>query len=537
MLMKKFLLFALTLAFTATLFAQPSRIVKPLKASKSDIILGQPEGELRNYVRSGGCCDIVYGTAFAHDLTQEGFVRVVFAPDGKTVYIQNIISRAASGAWVRGTIEGDKLLIPYGQVIYWFDNPINADTKQPEAPYGLKLAEVTMKGAHNQYDVNTNGNVVFRIEEDGKRLVMEGCSVDLSKKNIRGLGLVYTDAYDGQWSHYMDYETVFTEVEEKATTVPDNAVIQRYSIAHGIYGHFVDVAFVDNDVYIRGISDEYVPTGWVKGSFDTDGRIHFPRQLVGSYQVYLFYFLGADIEKRDDYYGGQYSYKYNPENTEIVFEYDPETRSFWNNDRAIVVNNRRDSLDRFQRFPKPKFSPYVERAAKPAPPAIMELNDTYWAKGASISTLAISVPVFDEDGNFLDPSKLAYSLYIDDDEPYLLYQDEYEGLPVDAIEEIPYLFTNNKDIFPKSLGMYIYQNGFERMGIKSIYYGGNDRRETAIYYAQPLSVGIEEVQNSEQGEMVNGKWSNDKYLYDLSGRRIAKPTKGMYIQNGKKYIK
>ena len=57
-----------------------------------------------------------------------------------------------------------------------------------------------------------------------------------------------------------------------------------------------------------------------------------------------------------------------------------------------------------------------------------------------------------------------------------------------------------------------------------------------------LTDGIEGVLGSEFGEMVNGKWSNGKWsngkiLYDLTGRRITKPAKGLYIRNGKKFIK
>ena len=169
--MKKFLLLTLTLLLGLNLQAQPSRKLAPMKASKSDIILTQPEGELRNFVRtSGGCCDVLYGSAFSCDLKQDGgFVRIVFAPDGKTVYIQNIISRAATGAWVRGTIEDGKILVPYGQIVYWWDAPVNPSTGKTEDPYGLKLAEVTMNGAHTNYSVKTTGNAVFRIEDEGRR--------------------------------------------------------------------------------------------------------------------------------------------------------------------------------------------------------------------------------------------------------------------------------------------------------------------------------------------------------------------------------
>ena len=525
--MKKFLLLTLTLLLGLNLQAQPSRKLAPMKAGKSDIILKQPEGELHNYIRTGGCTDVMYG-GFFKDLKQDGMVaRVVVAPDGKTVYFQNIISRAATGAWVKGTVEGDEIHVPYGQLVYWFDKDENGQTN-----YGLQLAEVTMNGAHTNYTVKTSGYAVFRIKDDWKVLELEGTSADEERENITGLGLVYNNQFEGEWAYYLDFLTVLTEEEMKPVTPPEGVVTERYSITHGIYGHFVDVAFARDEVYIKGVSDETLPDAWLKGTFIDENKISIPMQMAGSYQVYLYYFMGTDITKRDDYYGGQYDYTINPENMDIVFEYDPETRSFWNNDRALVVNNSKDSLDRYERFPKPMFRPYQERAATPAQPEVLQIDDRFWAYGYKLSTVAVSIPCMDTEGNFLDPTKLFYSLYVDDDEPYLLYQDEYEDLPFDEVEEVPYLYTNGKSIYPKSMGLYIYQNGFERMGIKSIYYGGDERHETKISYTVPNSLIGDGIVNVE-----NGKTSNDQSVYDLSGRRVTKPTKGIYIVNGKKVIK
>ena len=67
--MKKFLILKLTLLLGLNLQAQPSRKLAPMKASKSDIILKQPEGELHNYIRTGGCTDVMYG-GFFKDLKQ-----------------------------------------------------------------------------------------------------------------------------------------------------------------------------------------------------------------------------------------------------------------------------------------------------------------------------------------------------------------------------------------------------------------------------------------------------------------------------------
>ena len=51
-----------------------------------------------------------------------------------------------------------------------------------------------------------------------------------------------------------------------------------------------------------------------------------------------------------------------------------------------------------------------------------------------------------------------------------------------------------------------------------------------LYRTNPLTVGIEDVYR----EIVNGKSSNCKFIYDLSGRHILKPKKGIYIINGHK---
>lgn len=58
---------------------------------------------------------------------------------------------------------------------------------------------------------------------------------------------------------------------------------------------------------------------------------------------------------------------------------------------------------------------------------------------------------------------------------------------------------------------------------------------------EPATDGILEIKNeelrkeSEGNEMVNSKWSNGK-CFDLSGRVVSNPSKGLYIRGGKKFI-
>ena len=46
--------------------------------------------------------------------------------------------------------------------------------------------------------------------------------------------------------------------------------------------------------------------------------------------------------------------------------------------------------------------------------------------------------------------------------------------------------------------------------------------------ADGVSTGIDFIENKATGEV--------KVIYDLSGRRVANPSKGLYIVNGKKVI-
>lgn len=516
--MKKHLLLILACLLASVTCAQQLRVPRltPLKTpTKADLVTEQPAGELRVYKRTGGAT--MASLFFENDRRQDGMVaQVVFAEDGKTVWFKNIISHAATGTWVKGSIEGNEIHVPYGQLVYWFD----------DGDYGMLLAEMKINGSITNYTYSTTGDAVFTI--DGDRLVLEGTSGDLDENRFVGLGLIYTSVEEGQeiWSYYLDYETVYERVNADGVTPPADLQVEQYAMTNGIYGHLVKVGIDGQDVYMQGISESYLPDSWMKGTFVSDTKVYFPLQVAGFYSTYLLYYCGTDLEFVNPNYGGTYRYCWNAEDTGIIFDYDPETRSF-TTDRGLVCNNSLDSLDRYERFAKPTLRPWAEKAAKPADPAILECNDRFF-DAYGITMVAVSIPCQDVQGNYLNPQKLFYRIYLDDDEEFLFYQDEYVNLPIDGVDEMPYLYTNGRSIFPNSYGFYLYQGGFERIGIQSVYYGGDDRQETDIFYTVPVSVGVEPVHSSQS--------TVQSEVYDLSGRRVSKPTKGLYIQNGKKYL-
>ena len=85
------------------------------------VIVKPAEGVRKVYRRSG--------QALAYDpdgeswlLTeQEGQVNIVFCDDG-TVYIKNLISTYISGSWVKGSLSGNTISIPTGQLVSYESN-------------------------------------------------------------------------------------------------------------------------------------------------------------------------------------------------------------------------------------------------------------------------------------------------------------------------------------------------------------------------------------------------------------------------------
>ena len=106
----------------AAMFKAPAQV---------DIITEQPEGTEVNYTRTGEYMTVsLYG--YESDY-QQGRVKLVYAEDGQTVYIQDPLCYGEGvGAWVVGQLseDGSTIAVPLGQYVYYNE----------EYNYGLILA-------------------------------------------------------------------------------------------------------------------------------------------------------------------------------------------------------------------------------------------------------------------------------------------------------------------------------------------------------------------------------------------------------------
>ena len=472
------------------------------------IIREQPAGIHRLYMRSGGA---TYAPIYFQTVTQDGIAtEMVFSDDGKKAYFKNIISHAATDTWVEGDVSDGKITVPLGQLVYWFDGG-----------YGLQLALVEVKGNITTYTSKSKGSVTFTMK--GNDLYLEGTSASPDETIYTGLGLTYTGSYDGEWSYYLDYETVLTYKDVAMVDVPSDLKTKTYSMEYEKSGHLVNVCFRDNDVYVQGISENNIPNAWWKGTVSNDGKLVFPLQFAQVYSTYLLYFCGADFQGETTA-DGSTTWNYLWTDGSATFDFNREAGTF-SSRQAVFVNNADDHIERGEAFRAPLFRPYTEKAGTPSDPSIYAYIDYFDLAGFSI--LMPSVPLLDTEGNFMDPGKVSWRIFVDDDEPFTLYKDEYKYL-TEEIDEIPYLFTPEQQvqfsrsyIYEKAYGIYIFQTGFNRIGVQSIYRGGGEEHSSNIVYYYFNGDAVDKV--------IADKPAGDVQHFDLSGRRVSDSHRGLTI--------
>lgn len=500
-----------------------------------NVISEQPEGELNTYSRSG------YGflSFFGYIMTASqggSVIDIVTAPDGKTVYLKDIVSQAIAETWVKGTIEGNKIHVPmYQSIIYYGD----------DYGYGLcitKMDYVTVEEDGETYQTYqpdfTADEMTFTINEDGT-ISLDGTETNASGFGESILGLIYTD--DFSWAGYGDYQSVYTEFNDVAQTMPEGLNVEEWSYMYSEngyrYGTILNAAIDGDKIYIKGVS-QYDPESVIVGTVSGDKVTFASDQFMGTGSGYILYFCGAGVkteevwdEYNEEYYT-DYDYTYIPE---LVMDYDAEKKTLTSSDDyAVLINLGKGSETIYYMTAgiNPCFAYFEDVAATPATPEVVTVNESYF-DSYGYNYVSLNVKTEDVDGNFIDPNKMAYILWVKVDgeaEQFVFYSDEYVGLQeegLDELTEVPYTFTiydadGYEDVSEGGSAIYLYQTGFDDYGVQSVYYGGGERRVSDIsWYSGNGTSGI-------KGLSVTGS-TKVKAIYSIDGRKLDAPSKGINI--------
>ena len=197
--------------------------------SRVDIITEQPEGTLVKYTRGGEFITVsLYGYS-AED--QLGRVKVVYADDGKTVYIKDPLCYAEGvGAWVYGELsdDGSTITVPLGQYVSYNE----------DYGYGLILSwgsTMAMDLGEGFYWVEyfadeTVTEVTYAVDAENGIITLLGASGDASADEpycyeATGLAGVWDD--DGSMAT-IEWGSTWAELGDIAPAVPANPDVLEF---------------------------------------------------------------------------------------------------------------------------------------------------------------------------------------------------------------------------------------------------------------------------------------------------------------------
>lgn len=477
-----------------------------------NIITEAPEGRTEVYSLSGLAYYSFWG--YIMGVSHEGTLGQIVYCDDNTVYIKNPISQFATNSYIKGTIDGDEITVKLPQPIYQEDYDGEVYNYQIE-----RLA----------YSEDEEGGWYYRDENSSEvKFTLRNDSVIWAEDTLGDVMLGLCDD-TGEWIGYGDYNMVYSKVTDTVVEAPADMTCEDWVLKANDDGHFVKVGFSGKDVYVGGIY-ETMPDAFVKGTIDGDKVVFKSSQYLGpdeSLNCHAYFVTGGSEMVWDDVYMEWYSSPYLTEQIELSYDAEAKTMiADSKNDSTMFINSGKAHIYYIEAFDAPEFryQAPIEGAVKPATPEFLSLSpyDEYYGYGY----IDFIVPKFDVDGRMLDTDKMHYNLFIDD-ELFTFYPDEYIAL-TEEMTDVPYDFTDSYDIYDYGTEkmIYFYTTGFEKIGVRSTYTADNGESkdsEIAWYYVNGGTVGINAAEAGAKGV-------KSVVYTDLSGRRVAKPVRGIYIK-------
>ena len=482
------------------------------------IIDAQPEGKLHaNFYFSGE--SFVNMMGYEAQLPFDGiWGKIVEAPDNKTIYINNPIGAYYSDAWIKG-------------------ERTTGDTIEVKLPQQF---------VHEEYDGMSNDAWLYKlvpvkVEQDGEtyttfkpdstsqtvKYVWRNDSIVLvnTTQDSKLLGMC-TEA--GEWYGYGDYIQQYTVFDQQPVAPKDETKATQMSITYydsgQRYGRVKKVVREGNDIYIAGLNKN-IPSGWAKGTISGNKATFSGHQYMGLDSVTASYAFFEPVSHNmvwDSEIGD--SIESLTLADAITFDYDADKGTL-STDSPFVANQGYKMFNQVFTYDGATIEPWTEKAATPLAVDASTMSYMPFSEEYGYGLLAFAPSEFDADGYILDANKLYYSIYLDDD-VLTIDPDEYKLFPYETTE-IPFTYSDMLD-FVNYAGLwqvYTFVTGIDRIGVQMIYKGGGEGRKSAITYISATDENPSAVSNVAQ----TGKVAGVTYT-DLSGRRVSRPGKGLFIQ-------
>lgn len=512
--MKKFLYsIALGLIAAAPVFADDTPI------------MDQPEGTLYSSMSRSGMGYYVYLNATLPDVVSGQTAKVVVNEEKGEIYIENPFSMLTSNTWLKGELDAEgNVVVHTPQFIYR-----NFSDTRVEDLYATRMVPGDIPGLYEFFKDEEESDLHFTWK-DGV----------LTQTDNAVLGLTYID---GEFAGYADSDikiVPFTDVNV-APENPDQLTFQNYMLGGSNFHELPQtkickVAIDGNKVWIKNFY-EGLPESYIHGEI-VNGQLVLPsNQYLGIINDTYAYFFGASTYIDKNIFGvDENMYKLEEDLT-----MDSSEKDGFISQADFYINAGNTVSKRIEVYMQPELYPFdVTVARVPMTPMITRFNPIDAANDMYIGLFNAAIDPLDASGHFIDGDNLYYSMYLNDENnPLTLTRRDFPGIIKEDTTEIPVLFDETPKVSTWALLNYFNEITFifddasiSRIGIRSIYkVGGQTSYSPIVWSDDPKDpIGVDEICVDE---------TNAVY-YDLSGRRVMNPEKGIYIvklSNGKTFKK
>lgn len=433
-------------------------------ASDIDPIMETPEGKVSTFKRNGVTSILagMYATWGDYDYVCG---QIVAADDG-SVYIKDIVSQFITGAYVKGTSDGETITVELPQ-------PIR------KTEYVSFSVNRLVLGENGDYVVDTANNSV-QLKKEGENWIL-----DIPDDKSVLLGVCMDETFVGCG----DVSATYVPFDPQVERVPDNLSFEKWQMKGDGIGKIVDVAFDGEDIYIRGISTE-LPQAVVKGHISGNQAIFPSRQYLGvDNRFFCFdYFCPASMEIKTD--GDGYEYVEYTILDEAVFEYSDGEMAY---DQAILINGAPDYVTYLEAIARPAFSRMPEDMSYiPMAPTFNSYSPYDPAMGSG--SFFFNIVNQNIDGYFIDNENLYFRIF-EDNEPVALTDPEGN-----TITDFPYgaAIAPSLSTYKDIVFYYFTIDGLETLGAQAVY-----KKDGMVYESETMTydcasgevtVGISDLQ-------------------------------------------
>ena len=500
-------------------------LVLSLTAS-AQIIKDTPKGKLIENLYRSTKSWVKKGWTGVQQGRYEGLVsKIVIGEDG-CIYIYNPLSGLDSKSWLKLEKQADgKYRAKLPQAILT-DDLGGDDEEEESSERTISLIRMVSNDDGKNYEpVGATMNYVDFTWENNK-LVMKGMG---QKKQI------WAAAYNNSWQNNYggDWALTIEPLGEQLITPPSTAVKAQYIVSSKSdpSPRIVEAMTDNNDIYIKGLfKAEKLANVWVKLTKQGDKAVMSTNQYLGITKKTDFKKYDSD---KSDYHTFAAAFE-NEEKTAENLEFSIDATGKLTASKTLRTSLGRASNDNItgedyvESYEGLTLSPYIQKAGKPATPVYFYFTSTPdYDNTSNEIKLAFYVKNADVDGNYLDPEKMYYNVYVNDSkEPFKFKKTEtqYRDMHEDEMTNIPFNYQDMRNYDFKVSDniriLHFYGSSITSVKVVMVYEADGKKYSSEPMVAKLSTAGIESANFN--------KATTEKY-YTIDGRQIPKLQKGLNI--------